>query len=183
MILAFVIWSTITFGQTPDIKDSKTIVDSNKLLQNESSVKVIYTVKESDKNKPVYYLNDELVNEPLLSTLNPMLIESINVVQGNILVDNILYYGQIRVKTKNNYNPKSLSLQEIKEKYTKLKSKSSIFMIDGVIVNADYSNYFVDENYILSIIVDRIENPKENIDLGLIKLLTKSEENINPPDP
>lgn len=51
-------------------------------------------------------------------------------------------------------------------------------MIDGNIVNADYNKYIIDENYVLQIVVDNIKNAKENIDLGLIKLRTKSVENI-----
>jgi hypothetical protein len=59
-----------------------------------------------------------------------------------------------------------------------LKGKSTIFTIDGLIINADYDNYLVDENYLLKIVIDSIENKKENIDLWLINLLTKSDENI-----
>ena len=51
-------------------------------------------------------------------------------------------------------------------------------MIDGSIINADYDKYMVDESYLLTLIVDKIENSKENISLGLIKLVTKSAENI-----
>ena len=53
-----------------------------------------------------------------------------------------------------------------------------IFTIDGTIINSDYDKYLVDENYLLQIIVDKIFIAKEIIDLGLIKLLTKSQENI-----
>ena len=51
-------------------------------------------------------------------------------------------------------------------------------MIDGKIIDADYDKYMVDEGNLLRIIVDKIENSKEHINLGLIKLLTKSDENI-----
>ena len=58
------------------------------------------------------------------------------------------------------------------------KGKPVVFMIDGNIINGNYDKYMVDEDYLLRIIVDKIENTKDNIDLGLIKLLTKSDENI-----
>lgn len=51
-------------------------------------------------------------------------------------------------------------------------------MIDGNLINADYDRYLIDENYVLQIVVDDIQNDKQKIDLGLIKLLTRSEENI-----
>jgi hypothetical protein len=51
-------------------------------------------------------------------------------------------------------------------------------MIDGNIVNGDYDNYVIDENNLLTIIVDKFQNAKESMGWGLIKLLTKTEENI-----
>ena len=82
------------------------------------------------------------------------------------------------IKTKSSYTLKLISLTDLKNKYTNLKDKSVVFMIDGSIINADYDRCMVDESYLLTIIVDKIENTKEKIDLGLIKLLTKSDENI-----
>ena len=92
--------------------------------------------------------------------------------------------GQIHIKTRSdyNYNPKTISLTELKNKYTEFKGNPVIFMIDGNIVNADYNNYVIDENNVLTIIVDKFQNAKESIDWGLIKLLTKSEENIKKRD-
>ena len=178
LILAFALWSTSTFGQAPTSKVHGIIISPNKDLQNDSSLKVVYADKESNIKKPAYFLNNKFISGTLFSTLNPMLIESINILKENIQIDGILYYGQIQIRTKNNYSPQIISLRELKEKYTNLKNKSTIFMVDEVIVNADYDNYFVDENYLLKIVVDKVENTKENIDLGLIKLLTKSDENI-----
>ena len=176
--MAFAVWSTSTFGQTPANKVSGLIINSNNGLGSDTSLKVVYTNKESPTRKPAYFLNGKFVNETLLVTLNPMQIESINVVKDSIQFDYIRYYGQIIIKTKSSYTLKLISLAELKDKYTNLKSKPVVFMIDGSIINADYDKYMVDESYLLTIIVDKIENTKENIDLGLIKLLTKSDENI-----
>lgn len=90
----------------------------------------------------------------------------------------IQYYGQIYIKTKSEYNLKLITLTSLKEKYTNLENQPVVFMIDGNIVNGDYDKFVVDENYILQIIIDNIKNEKENIDLKIVKLLTKSEENI-----
>ncbi len=164
----FAIWITRTFGQTP----------SNKELEKDPGLKVVYANKESNINKPAYFLNGKFVSETLLGTLNPNQIESINVVKDNIQIDNIQYSGQIHITTKSSYAPKLISLTHLKEKYTNLKNKSALFMIDGSIINANYDKYMVDENNLLTIIVDKIENTQEKIDLGLIKLLTRSDENI-----
>lgn len=167
-ILTLAIWSTSTFGQ----------ITSNKELEKDISIKVIYANKEGNTNKPAYLLNGKYVGETQLGTLNPNQIESINVVNDNIEIDNIRYSGQIHIKTKGSYAPKLISLTDLKEKYTNLKNKFVVFMIDGSIINADYDKYMVDENYLLTIIVDKIENAQEKIELGLIMLLTRSDENI-----
>jgi hypothetical protein len=167
VILTFAIWSTSSFGQAP----------SNKELEKDTSLKVVYANKESNINKPAYFLNGKMVSEILLETLNPNQIESINIGKS-IQIDNIRYSGQIHVKTKSSYTPKLISLTDLKEKYTNLKNKSVVFMIDGSIINSDYDKCMVDENYLLTIIIDKFENTQEKIDLGLIKLLTRSDENI-----
>lgn len=178
LILAFTIGSTITFGQTPTTKASNLSIKSKNELGSDTSLKVIYANNESQINKPAYFLNGKFIGQTLLSTLNPIQIESINVVKGTIRIDNIQYYGQINIKTKSSYNPKLISLTDLKDKYTNLKNKSVVFMIDGSIINADYDSCLVDESYLLTIIIDNIANSKENINLDIIKLLTKSEENI-----
>lgn len=178
LILAFAICSASTFGQAPSNKISGVTIYSSKELEKDTSLKVIYVNKEKLINKPAYFLNKKFVNGTLLSTLNPRLIENISVSNDNIQVDSILYYGRIDIKTKSSYNPKLISLTGLKDKYTDLKNKSVVFMIDGGIINADYNKYMVDESYLLTIIVDKIENSKENIFIGLIKLLTRSDENI-----
>jgi hypothetical protein len=178
IILAFTIWSTIAFGQIPTTKTSDLSINSKNGLRSDTSLKVLYANDESQINRTAYILNGKFISETLLRTLNPMQIESINVVGDSIQFNNIRYNGQIKIKTKSSYILKLISLTELKNKYTNLKSKSVVFMIDGNIINADYDKCMVDENYLLTIMVDKIENKKENIDLGLIKLLTKSVENI-----
>jgi hypothetical protein len=168
MLLTLAIWTTSSFGQTP----------SNKDLEKETGLKVIYANNERNINKPAYFLNGKLVNETVLGTLNPNQIESINVIKENIQIDSIRYSGQIHIKTKNGYEPKLISLNDLKDKYTNLKNKPAVFMIDGSIINANYATYMIDETYLLEIIVDKIENTQQKIDLGLVKLLTKSEGNI-----
>jgi len=178
-ILVIAIWSTSIFGQTPINKKSGLLIDSNKGLESDTIIKVVYENQESKLNKPAaFFINGKFVNETLIRTLNPTQIERINVVSNSIQIDSIIYYGSIQIETKINYTIKPISLTDLKNKYTNIKSKSVVFMIDGSIINGDYEKYMVDESNLLTIIVDKIENTKENIHLGLIKILTKSEENI-----
>jgi len=51
-------------------------------------------------------------------------------------------------------------------------------MIDNEIISGEYNKYIVDEKYILKIIVEKIENKEENLQVNIVRLLTKTEENI-----
>ena len=160
-ILALILLSGVAHGQT---------------TSEDSTIKVLYAEKLTSEKKPAFFVNGRFVGNSL--SIKPGDIDSISVVKEDVQLDSITYYGQIHIFKKKNYAPKLISLTALKEKYTSLGNKSVVFTIDGVIVNSDYDKYLVDENNLLQIIVDKIIIAKENLDLGLIKLLTKSEENI-----
>ena len=165
LLLALAVWSTHVFGQTP-------------APQAKESLKVVYTDNEHNTQKPAYFLNGKLISGTVLETFNPALINSVDVVKEKIKIDGIEYFGQIHITTKSDYQPSLISLTALKDKYTNLKDKPTVFMLDGRIINGDYDKYLVDENYLLTLVVDKFENKKDNISLSLIKLLTKSPENI-----
>ena len=165
----------ITNGKTPGI----ILADTGKNPNRDTILRVIHVDRNKVERQPAFIVNGKYVmNQSLLNSLNPNWIENIQVAKGDTIINNVQYIGIIRIKTKSDYNPKTISLTELKNKYTEFKNKPVIFMIDGNIVNADYDNYVIDENNVLTIIVDKFQNTKESIDWGLIKLLTKSEENI-----
>jgi len=165
----------ITNGKTPGI----ILADTGKNPNRDTTLRVIHVDRNKVERQPAFIVNGKYVmNQSLLNSLNPNWIENIQVAKGDTIINNVQYIGIIRIKTKSDYNPKTISLTELKNKYTEFKNKPVIFMIDGNIVNADYDNYVIDENNVLTIIVDKFQNTKESIDWGLIKLLTKSEENI-----
>ena len=51
-------------------------------------------------------------------------------------------------------------------------------MLDGNFITSDYETYMVDETNLLTIIIDNVQSVNEKMDIGLIKLLSKTEENI-----
>lgn len=141
----------------------------------ETTLKVVYVDKTNDNGKPAFYINEKFTGSLVL---DPNVIESIRVEKGEVQIGDKKYNGQIFIQTKSNYTPKLSSLLALKDRYTNLANKPAVFMVDGEIVNADYDKFIVDENYVLQVIVDSVKNEKENIDLAVIKLLTKTEENI-----
>jgi len=180
IMLLLVFATTNSFGQITNGKAPGIILaDTGKNPYRDTTLRVIHVDRNKVERQPAFIINGKYVmNQSLLNSLNPNWIENIQVAKSDTIINNVQYIGIIRIKTKSDYNPKTISLTELKNKYTEFKNKPVIFMIDGNIVNADYDNYVIDENNVLTIIVDKFQNTKESIDWGLIKLLTKSEENI-----
>ena len=167
------------FGQIYDLK-TKIPYNSNKFYKtgNDTIPHVSYVMPNGSDRKPAFYINGKYINNFLLKTINPQLIDSMNVVKRDIEIDGKKYYGQIYIQMKKDYNPKLISLTGLKLKYTNLTNTPTIFMIDNEIISGDYNKYIVDEKYILKIIVEKVENRKENLQVNIVRLLTKTEENI-----
>lgn len=167
-----------SFGQEKSVKVvGLTITNPETTIQSDS-IKIVYQNETKQNKKPAYFLNGILVNESILKTLNPNEISSVAVEKDEVVINNVTYYGKLKIETKNNYLPKPITLNDLKAKHLKLKEKQTIFKIDDTIINADYNTYVVDENYILKIIVETFENKDEKLKLNIVTLLTKSEKNI-----
>lgn len=147
----------------------------------DTTLRISYIQKIPKRKLPAHYLNGKRVNQEFIDTIDPQLIESINVDKDSIKLENVTYYGQIHIKTKSSYDPKIASLTELKEKYTNLGREPAIFLVDGEIVTSNYDDYMVDEKLLWRIFVDKVENEEEHINVKFIKLLTKSKENLKKP--
>jgi hypothetical protein len=179
IIAAGFFFSMNTFGQIRDIKVPQVINSSTKVESKpDTIIKVSYVNKDVSERNPAYYLNGQLVNENILKTINPKIIEDFRVEKQDILIENKKYYGQIFINTKSDYNLQLISLTDLKLKYTDLKNSSTIFMIDNEIISDNYDSFLVDENYILRISVEKIDNRKERVKFNLVKIWTRTEENI-----
>lgn len=142
--------------------------------EKDQSFKVIYLKEDSAEKKPAYFLNGKHVNESFLASIQPEVIDDIKVEKGNIEIDKVQYFGKILVKTKKNFKPNLMSLIELKQRYINCNEQSIVFQIDDEIINAGYDKYLVEVNFILKITVDKLEN----LNLSVIKIYTKSIENI-----
>lgn len=179
---AAILLVTSTFAQTSlDYGLSGASLKSVATINSDTTLKVSYVKKMHDHRLPAFYLNGRLVNQSFIDTVDPKLIDSINVNKDSLQIGNRKYYGQVHIKTENSYNPKIISLNELKQKHTNLKSEPAIFMVDGEIITSDYDDYVLDENLLWRIFIDKVENDKENINVKFIKVLTKTEENLKKP--
>jgi hypothetical protein len=176
LLLLFSILTIHVYGQTSRIN---TDVARNSYSQlNDSIPQVIYKYSSASQQNIAWFVNDQLVGDAVTKTINPDQIASINVEKKGVVIDRISYDSKVTITMKTGYHPKMISLNDLKEKYTDVKDSPVLFMFENDIVRSDYSNYMVDENFILQIIVDKVELKDEMRDFYLIKLLTRNDENV-----
>ena len=177
--IASILLSINSFGQIKAEKvNGLKMTNQVTVSENDTIIKVVYKNEIKNDKKPAYFINGKLANESIIRWINPNEIETVNVEKENIEIENVKYYGKLHIVTKSTYKPKFISLNNLKLKYSNIKENSIIVQIDDEIMNVDYDKYLVDENYILSIVVEKFENQNEKLNLNFIKLVTKSEENM-----
>jgi len=170
-------------AQTPqDILKGKS--SGVKLIQNETDLKndsipnVVY-LKEKAKNKDVlFFLNGQAFTEHGLEMIDPNDIASIKVEKDTMVFNDQTYTGMIYIQTKESYQPKLVSLNELKAKYITLEGDApTLFIIDDKVIDKNYDTFKVDEKFILSIEVQSVKNTKEGLAINVIKLISRSKEN------
>ncbi len=167
------------FGQVKSEKvNGLKITNTEITVENDTIIRVVYKNQIDNNKKPAYFINEKLVNESILKSLNQNEIASVKVEKNDIEIDKVKYYGKVIIETKSSYNPKLISLNDLKTKYTNLKDNPTIFKIDNEIIYANYDNFIVDEKFILKIIVENYENEEEKLSVSFVNLITKTEENI-----
>lgn len=171
--------ATNCFAQVKSEKvDELKIANIELSTEKDSIIKVIYKKETQNNKKPAYFLNGQLTSESILRTLNPNEIGTVNVEKGDFVINNVKYFGKLKIELKSSYSPKLISLNNLKAKYTNLSGNQTIFKIDNEIVNSNYDNFIIDEKFILKIIVENYENKEEKLNVNFINLITKTEENI-----
>jgi hypothetical protein len=166
-------YSQVLTGKVPGVTISKPY------SANDTVIKVIYNKPRILPNKkPAFYINGTLTNQNILQTLNQIEIETITIEKEEFKIDSIKYYEKVLITTKKTYKPKIISLSNLKAKYLESLKGPVIFQIDNEQVIGDYDQYPIDEKYILKIIVEDFKNPKEKLNLHIVKIILKTEENI-----
>lgn len=143
-------------------------------LTSDTTPKVVQ-VNTNKALKPAYFVDGKFATGLLI---DPQLIDSMNVVKGEVQIDNHKYQGQIFIRTKTAIGDRLISLTALKDKYTAFKNQPAIFLVNGKMVTENYDTYVVDESYLVQINVD---TATENIPVGVIELLTKNNQNTEKP--
>lgn len=176
LLLLLSIWTIHLYGQTG--QPTTNSGENSYAALNDSLPQVIYKNVQGSKHQTAWLVNDQLAGEFVTKTVNPEQIATVDVRKKSVVIDNITYDSQVTITMKEGYRPKLSSLNELKAKYTNLKDSPVLFMFENDIVQGDYSKYLVDENYLLQIIVEKVEVKSGNLDFYLARLLARTPENI-----
>ena len=139
---------------------------------------VSYLSLNTHEIQPAYFLNGHLVDETFVRCMDAQKIENIEVIRDSIKIENVQYYGQIRIESKRDYQPKIISLKDLILKYTALTAPPDIIMIEERLYTEDYEHKYVDEKYILKIVVQELKSDNRDGKLILAKLITRTEQNV-----
>lgn len=176
LLFLFSVLAINVYAQT-GIASTNTPINSYSQL-NDSLPQVIYKNNAGSHQNIAWFLNDRQVGEAITKTLNPNGIASVTVSKKALEINKTRYGGQVTITMKEGYFPNLITLNDLKAKYTNLKDSTVLFMFENDIIRSDYDKYMVDENYLLQIVVDKVELKAEKMDFHIVKLLTRSEENV-----
>ncbi len=179
ILIVFSLLTLQVYGQIDKI-EAKSVGISSQMEKavSDTILQVSYQNSNSLRRSPALYINGKHVNESHMKTIDPEQIERIHVVKEDIVIADKKYFGQLYIQMKKDYCPKIISLEDLKLKYTNLTNALCLFMIDTEFISGDYGKYVVDEKYILKIRIENIVNEEDSIQAHIIRLVTKTEENI-----
>lgn len=137
----------------------------------------VYTKQKSTNLSPLIYLDNKHVENLYIKAINADIIENIKVEKDSISLNGNKYYGKILISLKKGYKPALISLNEVKQKYTNVTTPT-IFTINREIIKDDYDKVLLDEKFIHNIEISELTIPKEEINITMINIFTRTTENI-----
>lgn len=139
---------------------------------------VSYEQEKSSNRKSAIFFNEVLVSELFLKCVKPEDIDSINVQKDSIRINDENYYGIIKLFSNSDYKPKIISLKELLLKYTTLDADPDLILFEDEIISKRFDEIFIDEKFILKIIVQEVKTNNRNEKLTVIKLISRTKENV-----
>ena len=176
LLLLLLVVTTALCGQT---RQEGTVFSAQKFRTlNDSVPQVIYN-KPPDTSHPIaWFVNNQWVEGLLIKSINPESIATMNVQKQPILMNQIKFDGQVYLTLKSDHQPKYITLKELKSTFTNLGESPVVYLLDGEVVLGDEQKNRVDQGNILQIIIDKIDAQGSGTDIFLIRVFTRSPENI-----
>jgi len=154
-----------------------TLRDYKQYTAEDTIPKVVYLKTDAPDNV-LYTLDGQFVDQQAIATINPKGIEEVRV-DKHKKVEDSFYEGTVHIITKEEYQPAFLTLNALKAKYTNIPTESpTLFLLDGKTLHGDYDELQVEEKYIMKIEVEEVDNLKAKLKLYILRLITRTEENL-----
>lgn len=178
ILLAITLFTIQAYGQLNGKVDQIIKLKKVENTVNDTIPLVSYVSQTENDRMPALYLNGKFVSDATLKIINLKQIENMNVESHEIEVEGKKYFGRIDIQTKKDYHPKLISLTDLKSKYTNLNNAPCLFLIDNEFVSGDYNKCVVDEKFILQISIEKIKLAEENLQVNVVRLLSRTEANV-----
>ncbi|WP_040281299.1 hypothetical protein [Psychroserpens damuponensis] len=179
ILLFLVFLTTSLFGQT-----GEKLIESHKaerIVYSDSSKLKVYDNRGKhiiEDTKVAIYVNGNFLNASILKTLNPNKIKSLSVEKDSITIGDDSYLGKILIKLVDDYEPKFMALKKFISNHFVLNDLPQVFQLNETILNVNSQDFLIDEQFIMMVSVEEIITSEENLSINLIKLITKTEDNI-----
>lgn len=161
-MFTFCLFAVTAMGQTSPVSEKVNVVYEKDVQKFHANV------------QPKYFLDSILMGASLPLFSKAEIKE--------VLVNKNNKFGEVYIATKNPGLFRFMTLDEIKNKYVKSPSPATLYMIDNDLVKGNIADLKIDENYILNINVlseNDFGSLKGSVkDIDIIKITTKSEENL-----
>lgn len=168
-----------TYGQTQKPENEMVVRSISQAdIEYDTIQKVSYQHTDIFERNPAYFINDLFINRPTFYAIDPNLIQGINIVNEDIEIDHKKYYGQIYLEMKPIYQPKFISINDLKLKYADLQNIPVIIMVDNQVVHDNYDCFFIDQRSVQKIIIEKIDNSEQHLLFNLVKIVTKPKDKI-----
>ncbi len=176
IIIVLFLISALSFGQ----KSPDTTIDDTPHYSENSEIEINYSNSTNPKNRQVaVFINGVFQGaDTFIKTLNPDKIKHVNIEKGEFKIDGKDYSGKLLIDLKPDYTPSLITLNDLISKHLTLDENPITLQIDGSYVNQGFSDYIVDEKFILNINVSSVNTAKIGHKVNVINIYTKSIENI-----
>ena len=128
--------------------------------------------------EPAFFLDGKFISKARMEAINQIGIDSIRMDNIEVVAEGKKYPVRAHIFMKSDYTPANISLSALRAKHA-LPGSPSIFYINENLVKGDYDNFLVDENHILKIEVQKLDDAKENLHVNVIRVLTKTKDNLS----
>ena len=138
---------------------------------------------QNDKiEQPAMFFDSNFLSINSMEYIDPNEIESINVIKKDTTINGFIYRGQIYITAKVPKKYDLISLEQIKSKFTKIKSNDVIYMVNRAFITDNIETFKLDRNYILKVEVTNSEEfynlRKSDTKFDIINILGKTKENL-----